>query len=63
VSEITEVVRDQSARVDAIKSAVEQVGSLTTENADTSRQAASASEELVAHANWLRAAIGRFRVS
>lgn len=63
VSEITEVVRDQSVRVDAIKTAVEQVGSLTTENADTSRQAASASEELVAHANHLRAAIGRFRVS
>ena len=62
VSEITEVVRDQSVRVDAIKSAVEQVAKLTTDNADTSRQAASASEELVAHANQLRNALGRFRL-
>jgi methyl-accepting chemotaxis protein len=62
VGEITEVVRDQTVRVDAIKSAVEQVASLTNENTDTSRQAASASEELVAHANQLRGAVGRFRV-
>jgi methyl-accepting chemotaxis protein len=61
VSEITEVVRDQSVRVDAIKGAVEQVATLTNENTDTSRQAASASEELVAHANQLRSALARFR--
>jgi methyl-accepting chemotaxis protein len=61
VSEITEVVRDQSVRVDAIKGAVEQVATLTNENTDTSRQAASASEELVAHANQLRSALSRFR--
>ena len=62
VSEITDVVRDQSVRVDAIKNAVEQVATLTNENTETSHQAASASAELVAHANQLRGAIGRFRI-
>jgi methyl-accepting chemotaxis protein len=62
VSEITEVVRDQSVRVDAIKSAVEQVARLTTDNADTSRQAANASDGLLAHANQLRSALSRFRL-
>ena len=63
VSEITDVVRDQTVRVDAMKVAVDHVAEVTAENAETSRIASSASQELVGHADHLRGALAQFRIA